>query len=114
MHKIASILLPVLLVGFMVPEYNDTSRRQSSLHAVQHDGPYVSYRNDRVFARYIMDDHGTKTVTIDSIALAEKKSLVLKVRTEDPTKTFSVVLKEQLNSEKAEYNRVNKMLAISD
>ena len=57
------------------------------------DGPYVLYRNDSVFVKYIEDNSGAKSVKTDSMPSSMKNSITLQVNTEIPGKTFSVQLK---------------------
>lgn len=78
------------------------------------DGPYVLYRNDSVFVKYIENNNGIKSVRTDSMPVASGANANLLVNTGEPGKTFSVSLKSKLSNEKAEYNGVKKMLVISD
>ena len=78
------------------------------------DGPYVLYRNDSVFVKYIEDNSGVKSVRTDSIPAPMKSSINLQINTDIPGKTFSVQLKQKLSNEKSEYNGVKKMLVLSD
>ena len=78
------------------------------------DGPYVLYRNDSVFIKYIEDNSGTRSVKTDSMPVSTRNSINLQVNTDLPGKTFNVQLKQKLSNEKSEYNGVKKMLVISD
>jgi hypothetical protein len=78
------------------------------------DGPYVLYRNDSVFIKYIENNGGVKSVKTDSMPAASGGNAKLLVNTGEPGKTFSVSLKSKLTNEKAEYNGVKKMLVVSD
>jgi len=80
------------------------------------DGPYVLYKNDQVFVKYIVYDetNGTKSVHADSVALSEKKDILLKVNTDLPGKTFSVQLKKKLQTEKCEYKKPARQFVLSD
>jgi len=78
------------------------------------DGPYVLYRNDSVFVKYIESYIGIKSVRTESMPLAQKSNITLLVNTDEPGKPFSVKLKSKLTNEKAEYNRVKNILVISD
>jgi Calcineurin-like phosphoesterase len=114
---------PVLLLGFLFPDKevmycgnnkisNDSPNKK--LLEEQYDGPYVQYKMDKVFAKYILLNNGTKMVKVDSVALSQKDNLSLKVRTDEPDKFFTVQLKQQLQNEKSEYANVNKQLVLSD
>lgn len=88
--------------------------KKQSIEPTTIDGPYVLYRNDSVFVKYIEDNVGTKSVKTDSMPASMRSSINLKVNTDIPGKTFSVQLKQKLSNEKAEYTGVKKMLVISD
>lgn len=115
MKKMMLAFFPLALLGFILPErqYNHTSA-PGTTHSEQYDGPYVLYKNDQVFAKYIMNNHGTMLIRSDSMALSQKGSLSIMVATDEPGKTFSVQLKEKLQVEKSEYKKVNKQMVISD
>ncbi|MEK7225175.1 MAG: metallophosphoesterase [Bacteroidota bacterium] len=83
-------------------------------NAKQFDGPYVLYKGDAIFVRYIMEQDGWKVVKNDTSRVADKSSLTISVATDDTAKTFIVKLKEELKNEKTEYKKVSKQLAISD
>lgn len=78
------------------------------------DGPYVIYRNDKIYIKYISKDDALKSVRTDSVSLAEKAGVVLSIQSDEPGESFTVKLKPQLNEEKTEYRGVRKMLVISD
>jgi hypothetical protein len=85
-----------------------------AMNAAIIDGPYVLYRNDSVFVKYIENSNGIKLVRTDSMPVASGSNAKLLVNTGEPGKTFSVSLKSKLSNEKAEYSGVKKMLVISD
>jgi len=80
----------------------------------QNDGPYVQYKNDQVLAKYIIQANGEKIVRTDSVAVSQKNSLSLKVGTDVPGEFFQVPLKQQLQDEKSEYKKVDKLFVLSD
>ena len=82
--------------------------------AEQYDGPYILYKKEKVYAKYIDQSNGIRTVRVDSISVSEKKNLSLKVNTDEPGKTFSVQIKDKLQNEKAEYKKINKQFVLSD
>ena len=115
MNKIAIALLPFLLIGYILPD--DKCKKATSstnLHTEQSDGPYVMYKGNNVYVKYILDEHGTKSVKEDSVAASLKGNLILTVLTDEPGKTFNVKLKPQLQNEKTEFSDVNKRFIVSD
>ncbi len=116
MKKIALTFLPFIFVAFT--NFNNTvplpgtDGTQTSLN--QYDGPYVIYRNDTLFVKYIFGDTVLSTVRIDSLHLSKKDNLTFNVSTDEPGKMFSVQLKKKLQPEKTEYKKVTKQVVISD
>ena len=88
--------------------------KKRSTDATTIDGPYVLYRNDSVFIKYIEDNSGTRSVKTDSMPASKSSGINLQVNTDIPGKTFNVQLKHKLSDEKSEYKGVKKMLVISD
>src|SRR6187402_863187 len=88
--------------------------KPESIEPTKIDGPYVLYRNDSVFVKYIEDNSGTRSVKTDSTPASMRNSINLHVNTDITGKTFNVQLKQKLSNEKSEYNGVKKMLVISD
>ena len=88
--------------------------KKRSTEATTIDGPYVLYRNDSVFVKYIQDNSGTRSVKTDSMPASMSSNINLQVNTDIPGKTFTVQLKQKLSEEKSEYKGVKKMLVISD
>ena len=78
------------------------------------DGPYVLYRNDSVFIKYIEDNSGTRSAKTDSMPVSMRNNINLQVNTDAPGKTFNVQLKQKLSEEKSEYKGIKKMLVLSD
>ncbi len=121
MKKMLLFAFPVMLTGFIFPD-NQTNHNfyRGIMHTEQLDGPYVLYKNEKIFVKYIMNDHGSKLVRSDSIALSQKESLSIVVATDEPGKTFSVQLNKKISAgpdgqvEKSVYKKVNKQIAISD
>lgn len=115
MKKLAFAFLPLLLAGFVLP---DDSCRQSKAVASpvsgQVDGPYVSYKTDKIYVRYIVENAGVKRVQQDSVAVADKAGITLNVLTDEPGKTFTVKLKSELQNEKTEYGGISKRFIVSD
>lgn len=111
MKSFAFVFIPLLVAGFMFPDENCGS---PAPHTTRIDGPYVLYKEDKVFVNYIVDNHGTKQVQADSFLLAQKDAVTLQVATDEAGKTFPVKLKVQLDNEKPDYSGVSKMLILSD
>ncbi len=115
MKKITFAFFPLLLLGFIIPDTRNQSGSKSFIMTnAPYDGPYVLYKNDKVFIKNVFEENGIKTVKIDSVNMAEKDALSLTVATDEPGKTFSVQLKSTLEAEKSEYKKVSKQLVISD
>ena len=115
MKKIASAFLPLLLAGFVLPD--DSCRQNTSgnkNNPDQLDGPYVSYKGDKIMVKYILSKEGIKSVKEDSVALSEKANLSLTVLTDEPGKTFTVKMKSALLNEPTEFADVNKQFIVSD
>ncbi len=115
MKKMAFAFLPLLLVGFILPDtgfYSASTIKMTSDNL--YDGPYVLYKNDQVFIKTIFDDGGVKSVKVDSVNISQKGGLSLTVATDEPGKTFSVKLKDNLQVEKSEYKKISKQVVISD
>ncbi|MBC7874524.1 MAG: metallophosphoesterase, partial [Ferruginibacter sp.] len=115
MNKVVIAFLPmVLFAGIVLPGDSCQDKPAGSLHTEQLDGPYVLYQGDKVFVKYILDAHGTKTVKSDSMALAQKGDISLTVLTDEPGKPFTVKLKSQLQNEETEFPDVKKQFIVSD
>jgi Calcineurin-like phosphoesterase len=115
MKKMAFAFLPLLLVGFILPDtsfYSASTIKMASDNL--YDGPYVLYKNDQVFIKTIFDDGGLKSIVVDSVNISQKGSLSLIVATDEPGKTFLVKLKNNLQVEKSEYKKISKQVVISD
>lgn len=115
MKKFVFAFFPLLLAAFVLPD--DSCRTNDSsgvVHTEQYDGPYVFYRGDSIFVKYIHDGHGTKMVKADSMLLSQKASLNLTVATDEPGKIFNVKLKSQLQNEEAVFSNAKKQFIVSD
>ena len=93
---------------------NGSPMNKQSNETMVIDGPYVLYRNDSVFVKYVEDNSGVKSARTDSMPVTMKDKIILSVNTDEAGKTFNVVLKSKLTDEKSEYNGVKNMLVISD
>jgi hypothetical protein len=111
MKNIALAFIPLLLAGFILPGENCSTPKP---HTTKHDGPYVLYKNNQLFVKYIIDDHGTKKVQADSMSLDKRTWVLLQVATDQPGKMLDVKLKERLENEKTEFSGVDKMYIVSD
>ena len=83
-------------------------------HVVQEDGPYVYYKDDKIYVNYIVNDHGNLAVKTDSVTQADKQTLVLRVNTDEPGKQFNVKLKDKIETGKIEVKDAKKQFVISD
>lgn len=115
MFRTHAILFAALLACcFDQNAEHKTRKPATSAENTSIDGPYVLYRNDSVFVKYIDENAGMKTIRTDSMPASQKSNINLTVSTDIPGKTFSVQLKHKLNTEKSEFGGVKKMLVISD
>jgi hypothetical protein len=123
MKKIILAFFPFLLLGSLFPNKDGlycgnnkivNNPVNKKILEEQYDGPYVQYKNDKVFAKYIMQNNGSLIVKSDSLVLSQKNNLLLKVKTDEPGKFFTVELKQQLQNEKSDYPNVSKQLILSD
>lgn len=114
--KLVSGIIPLLLTGILAPEIEVPIKKTiANLNASsQEDGPYVLYKDDKVFVSYVFENEGVKTVKTDSVVLGERNKLSLTVATDIPGKTFTVQLKDKLQNEKSDFRRVSRQLVISD
>lgn len=116
MEKLLLAILSIFTITIMIPSnmgYGNDHRPGEP--GVQYDGPYVQYRGeDQVLVSYIMVNNGTKMVKTDTIGMQNIDSLWLKVITDNPGKSFQVRVKKKVKTEKSEFRKVKKLLALSD
>ncbi|HEX4877725.1 MAG TPA: metallophosphoesterase, partial [Chitinophagaceae bacterium] len=103
---------PLLIAGYMFFPF--IGKQAPVIHSSQEDGPYVSYKGNKVYVKYILDNHGTKAVKVDSFDYNEKPGIFLVSATDIPGKTFPIKLKNELEAEKTEYGNVSKLFVVSD
>lgn len=111
------LILPFLaLFAFkMVLPVNDMPKDHSHLLPTdQYDGPYVQYKDDKIFVKYIMLSNGATVVKTDTVQVQQKDNLVLNVATDRPGKFFQVKLMKEFQIENSETPKVNKMVVLSD
>jgi hypothetical protein len=77
------------------------------------DGPHVLYRNQEILVKYVEDSSGFRVPRVYSYKRSDRKSISLRVPTDEPGKTFSVGLKDRLENEPAEHE-ARKIFAVSD
>ena len=107
MLKTNTILFSTLLASLILLQaMQDMKPQIQPLNSSVIDGPYVLYRNDSVFIKYIEDNGGVKSVKTDSMPGASRDNAKILVYTGEAGKTFSVTLKSKLSNEKAEYKKV--------
>jgi hypothetical protein len=83
-------------------------------HVEQHDGPYVSYRDGKIYISTIVNDHGKYSVRIDSMPESNRASVSLNVSTDTPGEFFTFPLKKSIENEKSEQKKISKQFVISD
>lgn len=114
MKKIVISFFPIVFAGYFFINNTTPVRGINQMAVKQYDGPYVLYKDNYIYIKYIFEDGGLKVGHTDSIALSNKATLSLTVSTDEPGKTFSVQLKNKFQAEKSEYKKPNKLVAISD
>jgi Calcineurin-like phosphoesterase len=80
------------------------------------DGPYVIYRNNKIYINYIsVDEDGKPKLSVDSShTMADRSKVILNIATDVPGTYFKVKLKDKNPIEKSEFPRPKKMLVVSD
>jgi hypothetical protein len=114
MKKIMLSFFPLIFAGYFFINSAATKSDNNKLAERQYDGPYVFYKKKEISVKYIFEDSILKLVHTEKIMLSEKSGLTLTVLTDEPGKTFSVQLKEKLSVEKCDYEKPDKLVAISD
>lgn len=114
MSKAAFLLFPIWALGHVIADTNNFLTPVSKPKQMQIDGPYVLYKQDKIYIKYVSDNDGMKTARIDSFSIADKEKVSLSVNTDEPGKLFTVKIKSRLEVEKSDYHNVKKMLVISD
>lgn len=116
MKRSLIILLPLVLYGIIL--YSNSRQFDPAItkgtSSLQVDGPYVFYKKEKVFVKYIMDSSGTEWVKTDTIGTEEKKNYTLHVATDIPGQTFPVTLQDQFQDENSEFAGADKIFALSD
>ena len=103
----------MLLFGFLMPDERcNTGNMKKGVE--QNDGPYVLYKTDQLYIKYIIQNKGIKSLVTDSFAASGKSNIILWVGTDQPGKKFPVKLQKEIKNEKSEYKEVTKLLALSD
>jgi hypothetical protein len=115
MEKFMVAFISLLTFNSMLP-FNGGHKNQmpDKVREDQYDGPYVRYTGDNILVNYIMVTNGEKIVKKESISLQQKDNVSLKVMTDVPDKSFQVQLKKILHTEKSEFDKVKKLLVLSD
>lgn len=78
------------------------------------DGPYVSYHNEQVFIKNIIEENSSKIVRVDSLPISSRNNLTLAINTDVAGKTFPVTLKNELINEPTVFPLPEKQLILSD
>jgi hypothetical protein len=114
MNKFTLTFFPILVVASIMMNRSPGSLQKGAGDTRPFDGPYVLYRNDQVFVKYVMDNDGVKSVKTDSMPLSQRSAIMLVAGTDEPGKTFSFPLKKDLENEKTEYTGASKQFILSD
>lgn len=114
MKKAVLVLFPFLFAAYTTVNKSSQLPGNKDIGGKLYDGPYLLYKNDKVYVKYVYGDSLNSTIGVDSMAMSAKAGLILTVATDEPGKTFSVQLKKKLSNEKSEYKKVEKMVVLSD
>jgi hypothetical protein len=98
-------------MAFVLPD--DSCSRKPPV-GIQVDGPYVLYKSNKAFVKYIYDDLGNKSVYEDVFTIPSEENLKVKVATDDSIRFFTVELKKKVENEKSEFHHPSKMFIVSD
>ncbi|MFZ9388445.1 MAG: metallophosphoesterase [Chitinophagaceae bacterium] len=116
MKSLSLTMLPLILAGFFLPteDCNIPKPYQVRVSGTHSDGPYVLYKHNRVYAKYIVDINGVKQVHSDSLPQSQKSDMALTVATDEPGRFFQVKIKNRLENEKTDYAGIGKLYILSD
>lgn len=103
-------LWPALFWGFFFPSSPEPLAAADPVL----DGPYVLYRNNQVFLYQVIGQGAVKAIKLDSFPIADKKKIMLEVKTDEPGKVLRFPLRDKITNEKSEFRKVSKQLVISD
>ncbi|HEX7844952.1 MAG TPA: metallophosphoesterase, partial [Chitinophagaceae bacterium] len=78
------------------------------------DGPYVFYKGDQIFVKYVEQHEGIKAVKEETVPASQKETISLKVATDDPQSQFTVRLQKKLENQKYDYKKASKIIVLSD
>src|SRR5436190_19099681 len=109
MKKIALSFIPIMLAGFFIPGENCGN---AIPHLSKYDGPFVLYKNDQLYIKYIVAENDSRQVRTDSMPLSQRDSVVLEVAGGESS--FSFHLKSSLQNEASEFPAPQKMFILSD
>lgn len=99
---------------FLVPLLAGVSFFSFETTTLQTDGPYVFYRDNRVFVHRVMERDRQKFLETDSFLALVKTDKPLLVPTGEPGEYFTVRIRPGHRNEKPEYRKVSRQLVISD
>ncbi len=115
MKKMYFGFFTLFMAGIFFPGENcKRTMRVATANAIQYDGPYVFYKDEKVIIRYVMEEDGWKIIKNDTVDMSNRYAAPIYIATDEPGKTFPVILRSELKNEKAEYNDVKKQFVVSD
>lgn len=115
MKRSAKVLTSLSLFGIVLFQAgNNLFSFRFKSGEIQDDGPYVFYKKDKMFVKYILDSNGIRWVQTDTVGIADKKNYILHVSADIPGQTFSLSFKDQLQNESSEFQSADKIVALSD
>ncbi|WP_113652153.1 metallophosphoesterase [Pedobacter namyangjuensis] len=103
-----AIIVAILL---LVPSFVGASNVVEN----QNDGPYISYKNDKIIVRTIVEKGGKQEAVVREFELAEMQNLPVEVKfSNHPEWNFSVKLQKTIKNEPVSFKQPDKLIAISD
>jgi hypothetical protein len=103
--------IPLLFLGFL---FSDDSCRQAVDPSIQADGPYVLYKNGKVFVHTVMEENNAEKLHTDSFLLDSRDRIILEVASGENGNLFHFPLQKEINNQPAEYPQPGKMFILSD
>lgn len=92
------------------------SLRSHEPSPMEMDGPYVQYKDNKIFVSYVhVGDDGVAQLKVDSsLTMADRSKVELKVATDQPGVFFTVKLQPKITISRSEIAKPKKLIILSD
>ncbi|RZK56678.1 MAG: metallophosphoesterase [Pedobacter sp.] len=81
----------------------------------ENDGPYLSYKNDKILVRSIVENEGERKAVVKEFNVTEKHNIPVEIKFSDHADwNFSVKLQTKIKNEPVSFKQPDKLLALSD